>query len=496
MHFYTFFIISLILQLTPLISLQATPLVNLNKINLVNVGIENASQNQNIYKLIDTIPVELRDLPYAVYPTDVLYNTLRFNFNKRFNVFPKAILSPRTFEEAQYVFSILKSYHLEFSIRSGGHCFEPGSLSSDYIFDLHNFNSIIPDTINDEVYLGAGCRLFQVIEALGAINYVIPTGTCPTVCVTGLTLGGGIGLLVRTYGLTSDSVKNITLLTANNEIIQVDENNHKDLFWALTGGGNGSYGIVLGFTFKMHYLPEVSFFELIWEWKKDQAFQIIQTWQKWVKNLPSSISTSLRLESKEGAIGIKIIGIKASNEPFEEWKKAFEPLNPTVNIYQETYVNTAPYWVAQPTLPFNKIKSKILIDPLSKKVIGKIVNYLETLKKEKPNVRIFLNFDAFGGNFANTKSAFPFRNAFGWWYQAVYWPYQTQTQEALGLINQIYEETSSEISKFSYSNATDYDLGARYLKAYYGPHVKRLIRIKKRHDPENIFHWKQSIPIE
>ena len=464
--------------------------------NFADIGVEHASQNQNIFKILQTIPPELQNLPYAVYPNDVTYNTFRFNFNKRFNVFPKAIISPRTAEEAQYIFSLLKQYDLPFSIRSGGHCFEPGSLSSDYIFDLKNFDKIIPDIANEEVYIGAGCRLYQVIEKLGEINYVLPTGTCPTVCVTGLTLGGGIGLLTRTYGLTCDSVKSITLLNAAGEIITVDKDHYANLFWALKGGGNGSYGIVLGFTFNMHYLPTVSFFELSWQWNKKEALRIIKTWQRWVKNLPSSISTSLRLESKEGLIGIRIIGIKASAEPFTEWQPAFTSLDPTVTIHQDTYVNTTQYWVAQPTLPFNKIKSKILIDPLSNDVIQKIVNYLEFLKKEKPDVRIFLNFDAFGGKVPNFETSFPFRNAFGWWYQAIYWPLQTQTQEALSLINRIYEETSPLISKYSYSNATDYDLGARYLKAYYGPHVNRLIKIKKRHDPKNIFKWKQSIPIK
>jgi hypothetical protein len=459
-------------------------------------GIEKIHPNQNALKLLDSIPPELRDLPYATYPNDITYNTLRFNFNKRFNVFPKAIISPRTFEEAQYVLNALRNNGLDFAVRSGGHCFEPGSLSSDYIFDLRNFKDIIPDVENEEVYIGAGCLLNQVIETLGAINYAIPTGTCPTVCVTGLTLGGGIGLLTRTYGLTCDSVKNIIVLTSEGEIINVNEDFHSDLFWALKGGGNGSYGIVLGFTFKMHYLPVVTFFELFWEWQPHQAIKIIQAWQEWVKGLPDSISTSLRLEYKEGKIGIKIIGIKKGKKAFTEWEKTFKVFSPVVKIYHESYVDTAKYWATEPTLPFNKIKSKILLKPLSKKVIRQIVNFLEFLKNElKPDLRVFLNFDGFGGRVPDFNNAFAFKDAFGWWYQAVYWPLQTQEIEALKIINHIYDETSSSVSPYSYANATDYDLGKRYLKAYYANHVDRLIHVKNQYDPHNLFHWKQSIPL-
>lgn len=459
-------------------------------------GIKNVHNNQNALKLLNDIPPELRNLPYATYPTSFRYNTFRFNFNKRFNVFPKAIIAPRTREEAQFVFHAFKKHDLEFSIRSGGHCFEPGSLSSGYIFDLRHFNEIIPDIENEEVYLGAGCRLQDVIEKLGEIDFAIPTGTCPTVGVTGLTLGGGVGLLTRTYGLTCDSVKKIILLNAKNEIIEVDRQNHPDLFWALKGGGNGSYGIVLGFVFKMHYIPIVSYFELLWKWEPVQAFEIIQAWMNWVKTLPDSITTSMRLEYKEGALGIKIIGIKVGNQPFTEWESAFGSLDPEVKIYQERYIETVKYWASQPSLPFNKIKSKILLDPLSKKVIRQVVEFLDELKHcKKPNLRVFLNFDSLGGRVKDFRSSFPFRNAFGWWYQAVYWPLQEQDAEAQAIINDIYHKTSSEVSKYSYANATDYELGERYLKAYYADNVNRLIRIKQKYDPHNLFRWKQSIPV-
>lgn len=448
----------------------------------------------HILKITNEIPLELRDLPYATYPQNIEYNTLRFNYNKRFNVFPKAIIAPRTYEEAKYVLSVLTDYQLEFSVRSGGHCFEPGSLSSDYIFDLRNFKSIIPNISKEEVYIGAGCRLHDVIETLGEIDYAIPTGTCPSVGATGLTLGGGIGLLVRTFGLTCDSLKKVILLNADSKIIEADEHSHPDLFWALKGGGNGSYGIVLGLVFKMHYIPTATFFDLTWDWKPKCAEEIIHSWQEWVKHLPPSISSSLRLEYKEGNIQIRIIGIKVGSGSFNEWKEAFKSFNPKVEIHKGRYIDNVKYWAAEPFLPFNKIKSKILLKPLSRNVIRTIIDYLDFLYNEKFNLRIFLNFDAFGGNVPNFDNAFAFKNAFGWWYQAVYWPLQTQDLQAQMLINRIYHETSSEVSPYSYANATDYELGAGYLNAYYGKYVDRLIRVKSKYDPRNIFHWHQSIP--
>ncbi len=161
--------------------------------------------------LLDSIPPALQNLPYVMYPCSDIYNTNRFGFNKRFNYFPVAIIVPTTEDELVYAFQALRENHLPFSVRSGGHCFGPGSLSNGYILDLRNFNAIIPDTNTNTAYIGVGCHLGDVITALGDIDYAIPTGTCPAVCTGGLALGGGTGYLARTYGLTCDSIESIRI---------------------------------------------------------------------------------------------------------------------------------------------------------------------------------------------------------------------------------------------------------------------------------------------
>lgn len=465
--------------------------------------IEKVPSNQNALKLMECIPPELQNLPYAIYPTSPEYNTARLIFNKRFVYFPKAIIAPTTFQEAQYVLGVLRQYHLNFSVRSGGHCFEPGSLSSDYVFDLRNFNSIVPNVNNQEVYIGAGCLLGTIIDTLGQIDYAIPTGTCPTVGVTGLTLGGGIGLLIRQFGLTCDSVKSITLLTANSEIIEVNASNYPDLFWALLGGGNGSYGIVLGFTFQMYYIPEVTFYELIWEWNSKLIPSIFRAWQPWVEKLPDNITSVLgirhpnemcSLPHETPPLVIRIFGLKVGSEPFIEWECAFKDLKPLVRTFTGRYIDIAKYWASEPQLPFNKAKSRILMKPITRNVIKQITNFFESLEKHNPNYLVYFNFEAFGGAVPNNRTSFFPRDAFGWWFQAYYWDQQKQSDKILALSQRFYSKIPSEVSKYCYSNIVDYDLGRHYLKRYYGDHVDRLIRVKDRYDPTNLFHWKQSIP--
>lgn len=441
------------------------------------------------------IPPELKNLSYAVYPGDIEYNTVRFNKNKRFNICPKAIFYPTTEQEAAYVLSVLKQYELKFAVRSGGHCYEPGSLSSGYIIDLSEFDEIIPDVQSSRVYIGAGTRLGDVINTLGAIDYAIPLGTCPTNCITGYTLGGGIGLLGRKYGLGCDSVQSITFLTADSEVIEVNENNYPDLFWALCGGGNGSYGIALGFTYTMYYIPIVSYYDLKWNWNPKTFPKIFQAWQEWVLSLPENISTIMRLTYENEKVYLNIFGLKISDEPFTEWENAFEKFHPEVIINQESFLDSSKSWATESPLPFNKAKSKIMMRPLSKKVPPKIANFFEQLLSDKPKISVFFEFEAFGGIIPQFDTSFFPRNAFGWWYQAYYWGNKNDTQQALRYSRKFYSKTSHNVSRYSYANTVDYDIGKHYLNAYYGDKTSRLIHVKRKYDPTNLFHWTQSIPL-
>ena len=208
------------------------------------------------------------------------------------------------------------------------------------------------------MYIGAGCRLGSVIQTLGKLDYAIPTGTCSSVGVTGLSLGGGLGVLGRTFGLTCDSIKSITLLNKDGDVIEVNRKNYPDLFWALRGAGNGSYGIVLGFTFTMHYIPQVSSFTLSWDWDQERVCKIFKAWQCWIQTLPDNITTQLQLKYKDHKLSVAVTGLKISGETFQEWKKAFAHLKPVVTIKKGSYLDSAKYGqIDRPTL-FSKANQR------------------------------------------------------------------------------------------------------------------------------------------
>lgn len=450
--------------------------------------------NQNACVLQASISKKLRDQSYIIYPIQLSeYNTERFNFNKRFNIFPKAIILPESSSTLINVLNILRSERLKFSIRSGGHCFEPGSLSPDYVIDLRRFNSI--KLSKDSVYIGAGARLGPIIEALGKEDLAIPTGTCQSVGIAGLTLGSGIGFLSRTFGLTCDAVKSITLLTADNKILEVDESNYPDLFWALRGAGNGSFGIAIGFTFKTIHIPSVSYFELKWDWDPELVRKIFAAWHKWIAQLSDIINPSLEFRYSNGEISILLTGLKVGSESFTEWERDFKDLKPMVKVHTGRYVDLASFWADSPSLPFSKVKSIMTFKPISNEALQRTIDYLEQLRANRANFQISLEFVALGGKLSQGQTAFFPRKAFEWWHQVANWDQQDQESAALDSIRNFYKSVFPLVSNYCYSNDVDYDLGNTYLEAYYGDHVDRLIQIKNKYDPDNIFYWKQGIPM-
>jgi hypothetical protein len=284
---------------------------------------------------------------------------------------------------------------------------------------------------------------------------------------------------------------------ADGTIIEVTQDTYPDLFWALCGAGANAFGIVLGFTFTMYYIPTVSYLQLTWTWEPSQVAQIVNAWQSWFPAQSTDITSELIFYYNNGQLTLKINALKIGATPFTEWQSAFEPFNPTVNLYQGDYVGAADRFASNYTQPFSKVKSKFLFSPLSSAGIALIINYMTQLANNPCPYLFFVEFGgARGGAIAQGNSSYYPRNAYGWIFQFIYWPFAFQQEGALNVVRQFYTSFEPYASPYSYANLVDYDLGSYYLYAYYGSNINRLIQIKNTYDPNNIFTWRQGIPLE
>ncbi|GGT10989.1 FAD-binding oxidoreductase [Streptomyces griseoviridis] len=220
-------------------------------------------------------------------------------YNTRFDTLrPAAVAYVAHTDDIRTALAYARAHGVRPAIRGGGHSYA-GWSSGDgrLIIDVSRLDTVRAS--GDEAVIGAGARLIDVYRTLATRGVTVPAGSCPTVGITGLTLGGGHGVVSRAYGLTCDSLTGATLITAGGEQLTADAGRHQDLFWALRGAGNGTFGVVTELRFRTHPAPRGVTAYLTWPWPK--AADVLAAWQEWGPGQPDEIWSSLHLDGAAGA---------------------------------------------------------------------------------------------------------------------------------------------------------------------------------------------------
>lgn len=178
-------------------------------------------------------------------------------------------------------------------LRAGGHSYGGWSTGPGLVADVRAMSSVVLDRTARTARIGAGAKLAKVYAALGAAGVAIAAGSCPTVGLTGLTLGGGVGVLTRAYGLTCDALRAAEVVTADGRIREVGPGRDGELFWALQGGGGGSFGAVTALTLAVRPAPTVHTFFLSWDLA--QADAVLPAWQPWMSTADDRLWSTCKL---------------------------------------------------------------------------------------------------------------------------------------------------------------------------------------------------------
>lgn len=146
---------------------------------------------------------------------------------------------------------------------------------------------VMPDPVSGTPLVVQPARPTGVYQA-GRAGRCLPAGSCPTVGIAGLTLGGGIGVLARKYGMTCDHLVSARVVTAGGKLRTVSADSEPDLFWALRGGGGGNFGVVTSFTFRTDPAPPaVTVFSL--HFPAGSANDVLDAWQRWLPEAPPEL---------------------------------------------------------------------------------------------------------------------------------------------------------------------------------------------------------------
>ena len=193
----------------------------------------------------------------VIAPDDAGYDDARGVFFSGFDRRPAAVVRVADASDVSRVVRLARETGAELAVRSGGHS-RAGHGTSDggIVIDLSELNAVAVDPDGRTAWAQTGVKAGDYTKATAEHGLATGLGDTPTVGVAGITLGGGIGYLVRKYGLTIDDLLGAEVVTADGEILEVDGETHPDLFWALRGGG-GNFGVATRLRFRLHEIDQV-----------------------------------------------------------------------------------------------------------------------------------------------------------------------------------------------------------------------------------------------
>jgi FAD/FMN-containing dehydrogenase len=205
-----------------------------------------------------SIPQLRNDFRGAVIaPEDADYDKARTVFYGGIDRRPAVIMRPTNAEEVSRIVSLARGTGMELAVRSGGHSTAGHSVSEGgIVLDLSAMKDLQIDPEARTAWAETGLTAGEVTTAAAKHGLAVGFGDTGSVGIGGITLGGGVGYLVRKHGLTIDNLLAAEVVTADGQILQVDENNHPDLFWAIRGGG-GNFGVVTRFKFRLHEVSSI-----------------------------------------------------------------------------------------------------------------------------------------------------------------------------------------------------------------------------------------------
>ncbi|HEX5469497.1 MAG TPA: FAD-binding oxidoreductase, partial [Gaiellaceae bacterium] len=194
---------------------------------------------------------------HVIEPGDGDYEEARMVFSPAFDRRPAAIVRPVDAEEVGAVVSLAREHGLELAVRSGGHSPAGHGTSDGIVLDLALMKWLDIDPGRRIARAQTGLTAGEVTAATHTHGLAIGFGDTGSVGIGGLTLGGGVGYLVRKYGLTIDHLVGAEIVTGEGKRLRADAETNPDLFWAIRGGG-GNFGVATRFEYRLHRVDEVT----------------------------------------------------------------------------------------------------------------------------------------------------------------------------------------------------------------------------------------------
>jgi FAD/FMN-containing dehydrogenase len=435
-------------------------------------------------------------------PGDKTYDSARKVYNAMIDKRPRLIA--RCVDVADVIAAVQygRENNLLTAIRGGGHSGGGMGICDDgLVIDLSRMKGIRVDPVGRTVRVEGGCVWADVDHATHAFGMATPSGTVATTGVAGLTLGGGIGHLTRTYGLTIDNLLGVDMVLADGRFVTASEKENPDLFWAVRGGG-GNFGVVTSFLFRLHPVKMVNAGPTFWP--LEQTPEVMKAYREFIAHAPENVSGFFAFLNvppvplfPEHLHGKKVCAvIWCSTASPEQTEKATKPLR-SVGKPALDHVGPMPFPALQslfdPLLPpgLQWYWRADFVKELSDAAIAKHLEQASKLPAGLSTTHIY-PINGAAHRVGKTDTAFSYRDAT--WALVIVGidPDPANKEKITRWCKDYFDALHPYSAGGAYVNFM-MEEGQERVQASFRENYPRLASIKKKHDPDNFFRVNQNI---
>ena len=314
-------------------------------------------------------------------PGDAEYDRARLPWNVAVDQRPAAVAMPRDVADVQAVVRAAGAAGLRVAPQSTGHNARPlaaQSLEDVVLLRTDRMRGVIIDPVGRIARVEGGALWLDAVEPAADHGLAALHGSSPDVGITGYTLGGGFGWYARQLGLAANSLTAVELVTADGSVIRADASTHRELFWAIRGGG-GNFGVVTALEFRLYPIESAYAGMLVWD--RSEAEQVLHRWACWAPEAPDAVTTSFRIlnlprlpqipEPLRGRSLAVIDGAVLGTDPeAERILAALREMGPEIDTFARVSARSLVRLHLDPEGPTPAVPDATLVDELPDAAIG------------------------------------------------------------------------------------------------------------------------------
>jgi len=422
------------------------------------------------------------------------YDLARRVLNPTIDKHPALIAQPSGAADIMNAVTFARERDLLVAVKCGGHSFSGKSTcEGGMMIDLSNFRSARVDPFSRTAHIAGGSLLGELDHEAMAFGLVTTAGTVSHTGVGGLTLGGGFGRLARRFGLALDNVKAVELVAADGKLWRASAEQNPDLYWGVRGGG-GNFGVVTSFEFNLHPMQrQVVGGDVVFP--LSQLRNVLSFYADYAASAPDDLYLDLVITSEHGSSEGVVVVHGCYSGPEDQADKVLGPIRKAGTPVHDglqaiDYVAIQRSWDdTDPRTTGSYLKSGF-VNEISDKLVDTIVDNYKAIPERGTSMFFQHSGGAIGRVPANA-TAFAHRKSVANMFAVVEWPLAESMDEHRKFIKE-YWKTFEPFTDGWYTNEVSDDSANRINKNYQG-NYKRLLQVKNKYDPTNLFRLNANI---